>query len=135
MVDIDYIEETTALFIPEAAPKRTECAFKQLFPLGRILACNPKRVEPERLNLYRLSHSRCDDMIAHLGIHPGQLQSFHSRAQKPIGVCANTETSSARIALDYRLRCFQQSLSLRTVGAAGAQIFVNTDDKPKGCVD
>src|SRR5437868_11634 len=57
-------------------------------------------VEPQRLNLYRLSYARGDDPIANLGVHPSELDSGFAGIKQAVLQDANVVASAAQVRIN-----------------------------------
>src|SRR5215217_9693145 len=97
---------------PESLVERTLSAPRLLLDVhardqpGDVHLANPlleqsQRIEPERVDLDRLSTPRCDDPVVHLRIHPGQLVARFPLAQQAVGgIYADPEPRAGHVTTD-----------------------------------
>ncbi len=91
------------MVVPEAVLERGSTSGIGLGPALGEAAADAKRVQPERLDLDRLPDPRCDDPVAHLGVHPGELDAGLACREQPVVVGADAVSSTSSVARQNRL--------------------------------
>src|SRR5690606_3872530 len=107
VLPVHHVVEVAALGVPEALIEgcaRAVCRRVELVRGLRVAspplpACEqPLRVIPERIDLYGLSPTRCDDPVVDLCVHPRELVADLALSEQPIlGIDTDPEARAAHV--------------------------------------
>src|SRR5262249_41999605 len=124
---VHYIEQRTAAVVPETRIERfanpvgaTTVAFRTfLIPsLVHPFLHEAQCVVPKSVDLNGLAAPRCDDQIAHLCVHPGQLVSGRALYEEAIGgIDSDAEASTVLVQIDDLLETRKQAFECVAVSA------------------
>ena len=134
---VHHIEEAVPLRVPEACAERL-AGPPCLSGAGRLAegGADLQGVHPQRLDLHRLADPRCHHPVAHLGVHPGQLDARHACRQQSVGVAADAEARPPRVSLEDGAHGTSQAVPLvlrhgARPAAGGGQVVVHRHDVPQ----
>src|SRR5207253_4558546 len=103
VVDVDDVGEMAARLVPEARCEGRPRPGVELGPALGELAPDAQRVQPERLHLDGLADTRRDHPVAHLGVHPGELDAGLARGEEAVAVDVDPVAGPGHIAREDRL--------------------------------
>src|SRR5258708_33369122 len=120
MLAIDHVIQTTGIGIPELSLETLprligKFVKKRLRPgIAKFMSKIPEdsqRVVPQGLDLHGLSRSGSHHPMAHLGVHPCQLDTRLAAGQKSVGVHVDPIASSTQMPIDDFLQLRIQALA------------------------
>src|SRR5262249_26540075 len=93
-----------------------------------------QRVVPKGVDLDSFAAPRCDDQIAHLCVHPGQLISRRALDKQAIGgIDSDAEASTALVQIDDLLETRKQALECVAISARLDVAFRGMEE-PESCI-
>ena len=98
VIHVDHVEQAAALPVPEALAKSGDTAGK-----ADLVARDPERVQPERLDFDRFADARRDYPVADLGVHPGDLRARLTARQQAVAVKPDPEARTGGVAFENRI--------------------------------
>ncbi len=140
VITVDHVEEAALLLVPETGVEGVLSLLSEIVPAKGKGGGEAQGVDPERLDLHRLSDARRDDPVADLRVHPGELDPGDASRQQAIGVRADPIAGPSRIAFEDCVDGARQRAAVRdrhppSDAIAGRQILESGDDEPQRRVD
>src|ERR1700731_3017092 len=84
-------------FVPKSIFESQNRLLEKMLPFGREPLGDGKCVDPERLDLDRLTDARRNYFAVNLCIHPGKLNAGNTCSKQPIVICPNVKARSGLI--------------------------------------
>src|SRR6516162_4026854 len=108
-----------------------------MLPTAAVMVGNPQRVEPERLDFYRLADSRRDNAVTNFRVHPGELKPRLASRQQSVSVQSDSIPGSCRVPFDNRLDGPPKQGSIALNGrllVRRLEVLKGGDHKPQRCI-
>src|SRR5437867_9737713 len=93
MIAIDNVRQITGVLVPEFLFESSAAFIEERLPTRGKFRANGERVQPERLDFYRLPDTWRDLASFNARIHPGELLAVFAGGEQSVAVAADAKAS------------------------------------------